>query len=227
MIFKCFISTCGVFILLACGAQSASEPQTTAGSGSPEKAVQIEPKSPQAAAFKKLSRKNLDKGVYWLDADQNGWEDVSFILAPMPPGEGPALHTHHDADEYHVVMEGSATYVFGNPDGTLSMYEANGPFVARIPTGTPHAVENRAHHHDHQEGKEIVNIIGVFPADHVRKSQKNWFNGTLSGFPIHFEEYPTADKLIDALLADEEKRFAIQPMDQAPQLKPVAKSTEQ
>ena len=86
---------------------------------------------------------------YYIDGMDYGFERLSFILTETHPGGGPDLH-QHDTEEAHVLFEGKATYLIGDRRLTVE-----GPYIVRIPAGTPHTFLNA--------GTKPFHLMGVFP----------------------------------------------------------------
>jgi len=165
----------------------------------------------------------VDEKIYWINADQYNLEGLSFILGPIQLNVGgPPLHTHKDADEYHVLMNGTATYVLGNTDSTLSMYEATGPFIARIPKGVPHSVGYFVNPDSIENTGALkeINVIGIFPTKHIVRGH-NINTGTVSAFTsdgktleVELSKYHTAYELFRYLTDNKVKT------EKAPLLRP-------
>ena len=60
----------------------------------------------------------------------------------------------HDTEEAHVLLEGKVTYVMGDQRFTVE-----GPYVVKIPAGTPHTFVNA--------GTQPLRLIGVLPTSHI------------------------------------------------------------
>jgi len=88
-----------------------------------------------------------------MDGAQYGFESLSFIITETQPGGGPPLHVH-DTEEAHVLLEGKVTYVMGDQRFTVE-----GPYVVKIPAGTPHTFVNA--------GTQPLRLIGVLPTSHI------------------------------------------------------------
>jgi mannose-6-phosphate isomerase-like protein (cupin superfamily) len=87
-----------------------------------------------------------------LTGDQYGFEGLSFIISKTYPGGGPGLHVH-DAEEAHVLLEGSIQYRIGDTTFTVQA-----PYVAKVPKGVPHTFMNI--------GTKPFNLIAVFASKH-------------------------------------------------------------
>lgn len=87
-----------------------------------------------------------------LIGDQYGFEGLSFFISETHPGGGPGLHVH-DAEEAHVLLEGSVQYQIGDKTFTVQ-----GPYVAKVPAGVPHTFMN--------VGTKPFNLIAVFASKH-------------------------------------------------------------
>ena len=87
-----------------------------------------------------------------LNGDQYGFESLSFIITETHPGGGPGLHVH-DAEEAHVLLEGTAEYRIGDKTFTVQA-----PYVARVPAGVQHTFINA--------GNKPFNLIAVFASKH-------------------------------------------------------------
>src|SRR5678815_5387527 len=87
-----------------------------------------------------------------LDGDAYGFDALSFIITETHAGAGPGLHVH-DTEEAHVLLEGTAEYRIGDKTFTVS-----GPYVARVPPGTPHTFINA--------GTEPFRLVAVFGSKH-------------------------------------------------------------
>ncbi|HXE74932.1 MAG TPA: cupin domain-containing protein [Candidatus Xenobia bacterium] len=84
-----------------------------------------------------------------LEGHEHGFNSLSFIVTETHPGGGPPLHTH-DTEEAHVLLGGSAGYVIGD-----KTFRAEGPYIARVPAGTPHTFINA--------GGRVMRLVAVFP----------------------------------------------------------------
>ena len=87
-----------------------------------------------------------------LNGDQYGFKSLSFIITETHPGGGPGLHVH-DAEEAHVLLEGTAEYRIGDRTFTVQA-----PYVARVPAGVQHTFINA--------GNKPFNLIAVFASKH-------------------------------------------------------------
>jgi mannose-6-phosphate isomerase-like protein (cupin superfamily) len=116
----------------------------------------LKPHDPAAYSFKfdQLSHFYRKPGefTYRLDGDQYGFESLSFIITETHAGAGPGLHVH-DTEEAHVLLEGAAEYRIGDKTFTVT-----GPYVARVPAGTPHTFINA--------GTEPFQLVAVFGSKH-------------------------------------------------------------
>lgn len=92
-----------------------------------------------------------------LNGDEYGFDSLSFILTETHPGGGPGLHVH-DVEEAHVLFSGTAQYRLG--DKTMIV---KGPYVARVPAGTPHSFINA--------GTEPFNLVAVFPSKNPKTTR--------------------------------------------------------
>ena len=90
--------------------------------------------------------------TYRLTGDQYGFEALSFIISETHPGGGPGLHVH-DAEEAHILLQGSAQYQIGDKTFTV-----RAPYVAKVPAGVPHTFIN--------VGAEPFNLVAVFASKH-------------------------------------------------------------
>ncbi len=75
-----------------------------------------------------------------LDGDRYGFESLSFIITDTLPGGGPGLHVH-DAEEAHVLLEGTARYQMDD-----STFTVQAPYVVKVPAGVRHAFINAGAH---------------------------------------------------------------------------------
>jgi mannose-6-phosphate isomerase-like protein (cupin superfamily) len=87
-----------------------------------------------------------------LTGDQYGFEALSFIVTETHPGGGPGFHVH-DAEEAHVLLEGTARYRIGDKTFTVQA-----PYIARVPAGVEHTFINA--------GSTPFNLIAVFASKH-------------------------------------------------------------
>ena len=88
-----------------------------------------------------------------LTGDQYGFETLSFIITETHPGGGPGLHVH-DAEEAHVLLEGSAQYRVVDKTFTVQA-----PYVAKVPAGVAHTFINA--------GSKPFNLVAVFASKHT------------------------------------------------------------
>lgn len=87
---------------------------------------------------------------YFMPGAEYGFESLSIIVTETQPQGGPPLHTH-SVEEAHVLLSGEVEYVIGD-----KTFRAVGPYIAKIPAGTPHTFAN--------VGPQPLNMIGVLPA---------------------------------------------------------------
>ncbi len=87
---------------------------------------------------------------YFVSGEEHGFESLSFIMTETQPNGGPPLHTH-ETEEAHVIYHGRMAYVVGD-----RRFDAEGPYIARIPAGAPHTFVN--------EGDQPLNLTAVFPS---------------------------------------------------------------
>jgi len=90
--------------------------------------------------------------IHLMRGNEHGFEDLSLILTETQPCGGPPVHTH-DSEEAHVLLEGCAEYLIGE-----QYFTAHGPYIARVPSGVPHAFMNC--------GKDILHLTAIFPTSH-------------------------------------------------------------
>jgi len=95
--------------------------------------------------------------IYILRGEEHGFEGLSFILTETAPGGGPPEHTH-TSEEAHVLHSGSMQYVVNG-----ETFEAQAPYIVRIPAGTPHTFVN--------SGDEMLNLTAVFASPHYDYQQ--------------------------------------------------------
>ena len=88
-----------------------------------------------------------------LDGAKYGFESLSFIITDTQPNGGPNLHVH-DAEEAHVLLEGTAEYQVGDKTFTVK-----GPYVVKVPAGVPHTFRNA--------GTEPFKLVAVFASPHL------------------------------------------------------------
>lgn len=88
-------------------------------------------------------------GYFMLGAEY-GFESLSVIVTETQPQGGPPLHTH-SVEEAHILLSGEVAYVIGD-----KTFRAAGPYIAKIPAGTPHTFAN--------VGQQPLNLIGVLPS---------------------------------------------------------------
>lgn len=116
----------------------------------------LKPHDPAAYMFKfdQLSHFYRKPGefTYRLNGDEYGFNGLSFIITETHAGAGPGLHVH-DTEEAHVLLEGTAEYRIGDKTFTVT-----GPYVARVPAGTPHTFINA--------GTEPFRLVAVFGSKH-------------------------------------------------------------
>jgi mannose-6-phosphate isomerase-like protein (cupin superfamily) len=116
----------------------------------------VKPHDPAAFVFKfdQLSHFYRKPGeyTYRLDGDAYGFDALSFIITETHVGAGPGLHVH-DTEEAHVLLEGTAEYRIGDKTFTVT-----GPYVARVPAGTPHTFINA--------GTAPFRLVAVFGSKH-------------------------------------------------------------
>jgi len=82
-----------------------------------------------------------------------GFDGLSFILTETHPGGGPALHVH-DAEEAHVLLEGTVQYLIGDKTFTVQA-----PYIAKVPAGVAHTFLN--------VGDQPFNLVAVFASKRV------------------------------------------------------------
>jgi mannose-6-phosphate isomerase-like protein (cupin superfamily) len=87
-----------------------------------------------------------------LIGDNYGFEALSCFITETHPGGGPGFHLH-DAEEAHILLEGSVQYQIGETTFTIQA-----PYVAKVPAGVPHTFMN--------VGSKPFNLIVVFASKH-------------------------------------------------------------
>jgi mannose-6-phosphate isomerase-like protein (cupin superfamily) len=88
---------------------------------------------------------------YIAEGKNYGFNSLSFVLTSTQPNGGPPLHVH-ETEEAHIIYDGSIQYTMGG-----KILTAEGPYVIRIPAGTPHTFMNT--------GDKPINVTAVFPAN--------------------------------------------------------------
>ncbi len=82
-----------------------------------------------------------------------GFLSLSFIMTNTQPKGGPPLHVH-ETEEAHVLQEGTIHYIMNGKEFT-----ATGPYIVRIPAGTPHTFINA--------GSSPLHLTAVFPSKYL------------------------------------------------------------
>jgi mannose-6-phosphate isomerase-like protein (cupin superfamily) len=95
--------------------------------------------------------------TYRLDGDQYGFQALSFIITDTLPGGGPGLHVH-DAEEAHVLLEGTAQYRMGNKTFTV-----HAPYVVKVPAGVQHTFINA--------GTQPFKLVAVLASKHPKTTR--------------------------------------------------------
>ena len=141
---SCAALAVGLAILAACANPSAPQKGMTPRPPLPAQSYERSPQAPFDRSDY-VVRLNQMKSFYdvpgefghMMDGEDYGFESLSFILTETHPDGGPPLHTH-ETEEAHVLLEGKVAYVIGDRRFTVA-----GPYVARVPAGTPHTFLNR------------------------------------------------------------------------------------
>jgi mannose-6-phosphate isomerase-like protein (cupin superfamily) len=89
--------------------------------------------------------------VYQMEGRDYNLDDLSLVIAETQPGGGPDLHWH-TADEVHVVLKGTVTYIIGD-----SVFTVTGRSVINVPARVPHTFINA--------GDSVLNLVAFFSQD--------------------------------------------------------------
>jgi mannose-6-phosphate isomerase-like protein (cupin superfamily) len=152
-------ATIAIFGGAALPGESGSAAPTQAQEELPDKDFTRPPEKPHDPAAPYFRFDQLDyyyrvpgEFTHRLTGDQYGFEGLSFIISETHPGGGPGLHVH-DAEEAHVLLEGTAEYRIADRTFTVQA-----PYVARVPAGVAHTFINA--------GSKPFHLIAVFASKH-------------------------------------------------------------
>lgn len=92
-----------------------------------------------------------------LNGDEYGFQSLSFIITDTLPGGGPGLHVH-DAEEAHVLLDGTAQYRMADETFTV-----HAPYVVKVPAGVRHTFINA--------GIQPFKLVAVLASKHPKTTR--------------------------------------------------------